>query len=390
MAKDGDDQVPQNEEQHEDPDDQPAAVLAHRFLGNLENPGQLVPHRSSRDYTAESRPSFGSAKVGAVANPGVILVLGEDRFLAAEAVRDAVGDVESEGITRYRGNEAKLGSVLDEVRTPDFFGGGRTVVLEEADALLDADGMEALADFAERTPGDALLVVQVKKVDGRRAAAKRLKSAAKVVEVAAPPDWKLTEWTGNRARRTHGLRAGQDAIQALVDRIGGDLGALDRALGRLQTQIAPRDNLTLADVTESTEDHRSPTLFEATNALEAGKLADALAAVDAAFREGLRMRSDTVAEAAGVALILLGQLHTAYRRLIRFQMLRGGGGPEEAARAVGISPRAARFFIQRATQHRLDRLVERHRFFVEADQSLKRAGESPRQAIEKLLVGLLA
>ena len=297
--------------------------------------------------------------------------------------------IESDALTRYRGNEVKLGSVLDEVRTPDLFGGGRTVVLEEADPLLDVDGLEALADFAERPPGDALLVVQVKKVDGRRAAAKRLKAAASVVEVAAPPDWKLTEWTGNRARRVHGLRSGQDAIQALVDRIGADLGALDRALGRLKTQIAPRDNLTLGDVTESTEDHRSPTLFEATNALEAGKLAEALAAVDSAFREGLRMRSDTVTESTGVALILLGQLHTAYRRLIRFQMLRGNGGPEEGARAVGISPRAARFFIQRATRHRLERLVERHAFFVEADKQLKRGGESPRQVIERLLVGLL-
>jgi len=327
-----------------------------------------------------------------VAKQGVVLVLGEDRFLAGEAVSaaiDRVDGVDGSEVARYRGNEAKLGAVLDEVRTPDFFGGGRTVVLEEADPLLDAEGLEALADFAERTPGDALLVIQARKIDGRRAAAKRLKAAAEVVEVHAPPDWKLAEWVGDRTRRVHKLRAGQDAIQALVDRIGGDLGALDRALVRLKIQIAPREDLTLADVTQSTEDHRSPTLFEATNALEAGKLGDALAAVDSAFREGLRMRSDTVNEETGVALILLGQLHTSYRRLIRFQMLRKGANPEEAARSVGISPRASRFFIQRASRHRLDRLVERHAFFLEADQTLKRGGDSPRHAIERLLVALL-
>jgi len=324
-----------------------------------------------------------------VSNQGVFLILGEDRFLAAEAVQHALGGSDAE-VTRYRGNETKLGAVLDEVRTPDLFGGGRIVALEEADALLDADGLEALADFAERSTGGALLVVQAKKVDGRRAAAKRLKAAARVVEVAAPPEWKLTEWTGDRARRVHGLRAAHDAIQALVDRIGGDLGALDRALGRLKIQIAPRDNLSLADVTDSTEDHRSPTLFEATNAMEAGDLAAALAAVDSAFREGLRMRSDVVSEEAGVALILLGQLHTAYRRLIRYHMLRPGSGPEDAARSVGISPRAARFFMQRANRHRLDRLVERHEKFVEADRTLKRGGESARCAIERLLVSLLA
>jgi len=332
-----------------------------------------------------------------VSKKGVTLVLGEDRFLAAEAVRSALGPAEGDAygtadgseLARYRGNEVKLAAILDEVRTPDLFGGGRTVVLEDADALLDAAGLEALADFAERFSGAARLVVQAKKVDGRRAAAKRLKAAATVVEVAAPPEWKLTEWVADRSRRVHGLRATHDAIQTLVDRIGGDLGALDRALGRLKIQIAPRDDLTLADVAESTEDHRSPTLFEATNALEAGNLTDALVAVDAAFREGLRMRSDTVSEAAGVALILLGQLHAAYRKLIRFQMVRAHASPEEAARAVGISPRAARFFIQRASRHRLDRLVERHASFVKADRTLKRGGESSRHAIERLLVELL-
>ncbi|MHC4953730.1 MAG: DNA polymerase III subunit delta [Planctomycetota bacterium] len=318
---------------------------------------------------------------------GVVLILGEDRFLAGEAVRNAI---EGREAARYRGNEVKLGAALDEVRTLDFFGGGRSVALEEADPLLDADGLDALADYAEKPVPDSLLVVQAKKIDGRRAGAKRLKAAARVVQVAAPPEWELAQWVVGRARQAHGLQAGRDAAQELVERLGADLGALDRALGRLRVQVAPRDRLTAADVAESTEDHRSPTLFEATNALEARRLKDALAAVDAAFKEGLRMRADVVTEETGVALILLGQLHSAYRKLVRFHMLRRDASDEEAIRAVGVSPRAARFFIQRASAHRLDQLLERHALFVSADKSLKRGGQSPRQTLERLLVGLLA
>ena len=44
---------------------------------------------------------------------GVVLILGEDRFLAAEAVRAAVAGREA---TRYRGNEIKLGAALDAQR----------------------------------------------------------------------------------------------------------------------------------------------------------------------------------------------------------------------------------------------------------------------------------
>jgi DNA polymerase III delta subunit len=318
---------------------------------------------------------------------GVVVVVGEDRFLASEAVRRAVS---GESATRVRGGETTLGSVLDEVRTPDFFGGGRCVVLEEADTLLDQEGLDALADYAEHAVSGARLVVQAKKIDGRKAGAKRLKKAAEWVAVQPPPEWKLADWVSERARKAHGLTPDRDAVAALVERIGLDLGAIDAALVRLKEQIAPEIRLRAADVVGSTGDHRSPALFEAGNAVEAGDLARALDAVDAAFREGLRLRSEVVTEATGVALILLGQLHNAYRRLIRFHMLRRGSSDEEAARAAGISPKAVRFFVDRARKHRLERLLARHESFVIADHGLKTGAGGPRQVLERLLVQLFS
>jgi len=317
---------------------------------------------------------------------GVVVIVGEDRFLASEAVREAAGDRES---GRMAGGEVSLGAVLDEVRTPDFFGGGRCVVLEDAEALLDDPGLDALADYAEAPAPGSLLVVRARKIDGRKSGAKRLKKAARWVAVQAPPEWKIKEWVAARARDAHGLQAGRDAVEALVGRIGPDLGALDGALRRLKEQISPETRIRAADVEGSTEEHRSPALFEAGNAVESGDLPRALEAVDAAFREGLRMRADSVTEDAGVALILLGQLHGTYRKLIRFHMLRRGSSDEEAARGAGVSPKAARYFVDRARRHRLERLLERHEAFVTADRDLKRSAAEPRQVLERLLVGLL-
>ncbi|MHC4939961.1 MAG: DNA polymerase III subunit delta [Planctomycetota bacterium] len=317
----------------------------------------------------------------------VVIVVGEDRFLAGEAVRDAVGGQEA---TRLRGGDTTLGAALDEARTPDFFGGGRCVVLEEADALLDGDGLDALAAFAEHPAPGSTLIIQAKKIDGRKAGAKKLKAASRWLAVQPPPEWKLAEWVTARARDAHGLTAERDAIEALVTRIGADLGALDGALVRLKEQIAPETRLRAGDVEISTEEHRSPALFEAGNAVEAGDAERALAAVEAAFREGLRMRADTVTESHGVALILLGQLHGAYRKLIRFHMARQGASDEEAARAAGISPKAARFFVDRARRHRLETLIDRHGAFVEADRELKRGGAEPQQVLERLLVSLFS
>jgi DNA polymerase III delta subunit len=185
---------------------------------------------------------------------------------------------------------------------------------------------------------------------------------------------------------------GPDAAEALRACVGEDLGLLDAELARLREQVAPRGELTPADVEASTEQHRSPVLFEAANALEERDLPAALRAIDGAFREGVRIKQDVVTEDAGIALILLNNLHRAYVKLARFHMQhRAGQGESEAARAAGVSPKAATYFLKRARRHGLETLLERHRHFVEADLALKgnRSG-SPQQVLERLLLALLA
>jgi DNA polymerase III delta subunit len=199
-------------------------------------------------------------------------------------------------------------------------------------------------------------------------------------------------WIGQHARVHHGLSVGKAAADALRARIGEDLGQIDAALERLKTQIAPRTSLNADDVATSTEEHRSPILFEAANALEAGDLTKALQALSGAFREGIRINQDVVTDWPAIAPILLTNLHKTYVKLLRFHMLarRGGQSDSDAAREIGISPRAASYFLQRARRHRLDSLLDRHRHFVAADVALKSSsGLTPRQVLERLLVNLL-
>jgi hypothetical protein len=127
-------------------------------------------------------------------------------------------------------------------------------------------------------------------------------------------------------------------------------------------------------------------VFEASNALEDGDLEAALRAVGGAFAEGVRIKQDLVTEPAGLGPILLGNLHRAYGRLLRFHMLLEVGSSEgEAARAAGIPDWRARS----ARRHRLSRLATRHAHFVRADLALKRSADEPLRVLETLLVALL-
>ena len=313
-------------------------------------------------------------------------MLGEDRFRAREAIAGLLGDGDDVDVSRYQGDRVVTGALLDELRTPSMFGKPRAVVVQDAGAkdLFKDESLDALAAYAASPAPNSLLILQAKSLDGRLKAAKALKAAATVVDCKPLPDGQVQSWLAQRGRETYGLYVPPAAARALRERIGEDLGLLDGALERLRDQIAPRTEVLPSDVEESTEEHRSPVMWEAANALQAGDLQAALTAIGAGFSDGIRIRQDIVTDPRAVAPILLSNLHGAYKNLMRFHMVGGD------AKSLGVSSGAAFHLGRNAERHRFDRLLRRHRLFVDADLALKRSEDAPRRVIEHLLVGLLA
>ncbi len=321
---------------------------------------------------------------------GVVLILGPERFIARLAVERVIAEHEGLELTRYAGEGIEAALVLDDVRTPTLFGGGRIVVVEDAGEMLRG-ALEAFAAYAARPTPSAVLVLVATGLDGRLKGAKQLKEAAEVIACEPPRPWELLTWIRDRARDAYGLQAGEATTGALRRLVGEDLGLLDAALARLREQIAPRVLLRPEDVEGSTEDHRSPAIFEPLNAIEEGDLRAGLAAIAAAFEEGIRIHEDVVSEDGAVAAILLDHMHRAYVKLLRYHLLRKlGASEDDAARRAGCSPKQVSFFVPRARKHRLETLVSRHGHFAEADAALKGSGAAGgREVLEKLVLDLL-
>ena len=321
---------------------------------------------------------------------GVVLILGEERFLAHRAIGETLARHADLEVTRFNGKEVSTAQVLDEVRTPTLLGGRRVAVVENASSLFDDGGLERLAAYAGSPVKGALLVLRTPKLDGRLKAAKALREAAKVVECRPMRPQEVEKWVGTHARSEFEMDVDYRAAKALREHIGEDLGLLHAALTRLQEQIAPRKRLEAGDIAESTEEQRSPIIYEAGSALEGADLKGALAAVAACFDDGMRVGDGTVADERALGPIVLSTLHKTYVKLVRYAMFCDNGlERREAALKAGTSPRAVHFFLQRASRHDRKRLVRRHRHFLEADRALKSAGR-PRQVLERLLVALLA
>ncbi len=319
----------------------------------------------------------------------VVLILGTDAFRIREAIENAIGAHPDLEVSRFTGDRTTTAQVLDDLRTPTFTGGRRVVVVEGAEPLLEEESLQALVRYAQTPVKGTLLVLQAKSLDKRRKGAKALAQAAHVEECIPFRFGQALPWIRSHAKEAHGLRLGGDAARVLQDLIGDERGLLDSALARLKQQVAPRKTLTTDDITESTDAHRSPPLFDAMNAVEAADLPGCLAALDACLDEGLRVNTDTVTDPVGVSLILLNKLHDSYVRCLRYLMLRKGGlAQADALKAVRVSPQAASYFLNRVRRHDLDRLAERHHHFVEADARLK-SGDDKRHVLQSLVLCLL-
>ncbi|MEE8104594.1 MAG: DNA polymerase III subunit delta [Planctomycetota bacterium] len=320
----------------------------------------------------------------------VILILGPDRFLSRNATKDVLSKHPDLDVNRLDGSATAVGRVLDEVRTPTLLGGRRAVVVDNAGDLLEGESLMAVADYAEAPAKGALLILVANRLDGRLKAAKRLKAASRTLLCQPPPMRQVEGWIQNHGREALGLQVVPRAAQALRARVGEDLGSLDAALRRLADQIAPRLRLEADDVLETTQGHRSPALFEAGNAIEARDLRAALKAVRACFREGIRFPDKTITDARAVGPIVLGNLHKTHLKLLRFHLLRAEGlSRDDAAKKIGVSPQAARFFLSRAGQHDAGTLAARHTHFLAADKALKSDGD-PRLTVEGLVLSILA
>ena len=359
----------------------PAVAYTFPFLGRYSvNVPSPVP--------VTSRASCFSLRIADV--KGVVLILGEERFLALRAISSALQKNPELEVTRFNGKEVSLAQVLDEVRTPTLLGGRRAVVVENASEMFDGRGLELLVAYAGSPVNGALLVLQTRRLDGRLKAAKALREAAKVVECRPLRPQEVEKWIGTHARSEFEVDVDYQAAKALREHIGEDLGLLNAALARLQEQIAPRNRLEAGDIVESTQEQRSPIIYEAGSALEGADLKGALSAVASYFDDGMRVGDGTVADERALGPIVLSSLHKTYVKLVRYAMYCDNGlERRDAALKAGTSPRAVHFFLQRASRHARKKLVRRHRHFLEADRALKSDGK-PRQVLERLLVALLA
>jgi DNA polymerase III subunit delta len=285
----------------------------------------------------------------------VSLLWGEDEFLLREAALELLGDlqpVEVDGGLWQGGETADLA-------TPSLFGERRALLVSNARALPD-EGVRELARYLEAPdPGAPLVLVAVvgDRAKAPAALVKLIKGVGTVIEVKIQrkelPGWLLKRATAK------GLDLAPDGAAALVDTLGEDPGALERALEQLATAFSG-ERITREIVARQ---------FRGLGEQHVWDLCDR------AFSRDLpgAMRSlRTLLEAGEAGLMLLGAITSRLRDLIRVASLPERLAPADAARQAGLRfDWQVRRYRQQAKRFSAEDLAGLHERIAWADRALK-------------------
>ena len=272
------------------------------------------------------------------------LVSGDEQLLVDEACGDIFSAAKHNGFDERTTFEAAPRAPWRELfaaaANMSLFASKRLLDVRIPPRGLDRAGSDALRGYLASPLPDTLLVCRAVGLEWRQrnsAWFKAIDKAGAVIPIWPVSLRELPRWLDERCRR-HGLALERDAIDALADRVEGNLLAAHQEIEKLKL-LQPSGPVTAAEVTEAVGDSAH---------------FDAFALIDAAFAgQGARVRKMLAALRlqGTVVFLILGAL---VNQLHRARELSAGGKPRLSRNRQQVLGVAAR----RLGARRLDELVQ--------------------------------
>lgn len=375
------------------------------------NPAGSDCHRGAASRMARKKDEIRYKDViarGEFTPPGPVTVLTGDeihlkRDLESRYIRTLLGDdPPQDAVIRIREPKKDIApkDVVDELQTPSILAPRKVVIVEDADGFLRAHG-PMMVPFIESGFPCGHLILEVKGVDRRTAAARALTRAQAVIdcprlyEGPAPwetgkPDWdsELSRWVVFRVKEKGRTISAQDAHR-LHRLTGNRLGVIDEEIEKLCVRTSEGGRISRDDIDAIGCETRSDTVFELLDHVMEGSSAEALASLERIFRNGYRTQDRGITfEPSAIALSVMGALGARLRNLRRGRAVIAGGGRRDDLVSQGIvRPAFWNRFRREIESFPEERIGAALGLLREADRKLKTGAiGDPRLLLECLLI----
>jgi len=203
----------------------------------------------------------------------VYALIGEDAFLQTQKLLSLLKQLPPDTQrVEADGERAELAEVLDELRSFAMFGGGKVVIVRNADAFITRF-RDSLEKYMAAPSNSATLFLRLNSLPANQRIYKLMDKLGGIEKCTVPKD--LARWIIEQGKSAHQVMVAPDAARLLADLVGSDLGRLDNELAKLALQ-AEKGKIDAQAVGGSVAFQREQEMWHMTNELAAGKPAEAL------------------------------------------------------------------------------------------------------------------
>lgn len=241
----------------------------------------------------------------------------------------------------------------------------------------DSDGAERLTKYLDALPESACIVFYVRgQADGRKKLSQAIAKKAAAVRFEPLSDAELNKWIAAQCRQLGKTIASQTAMQ-LAFTSGRELMTLAQEIRKLAAYAGDRTEITRGDVEKIATQTAECTVFQMTDALVAGKEAEAFRLLNVLLENG---------EGRIGALAMIAR---QYRNMLHYKLQREAGVPEpEIARRLGVPAFAARRLAGQVQRESAQSLKAKLDLCVETDYAIKSGRMREDAALERAMMML--
>ena len=304
------------------------------------------------------------------------LLYGEEAYLKNQYKDKLKAALWQEGDTMnaafYQGRNTNPKELIDLAETMPFFADHRLILVEDSGFF--KSGAEDLAEYVEHIPQTTTFVFSETDVDKRSRMYKALKNNGRIVEFAAQNQELLTRWLLGRLRREN-KNITKAAMQEFFDRVGLDMGTLDREMEKLICYCLDRDVIELADVEAVCPQAVTNRIFDMVGAI-----------VECRRKDALEMYYDLLA-LKEPPLRILFLITRQYNILMQLKDLKRKGMNNPAmAKAAGIPPFAVSRSLGQASRLSVGSIEHILSYSVEMEEAVKTGQMNEQIAVELVII----
>ena len=306
----------------------------------------------------------------------VYLLCGEEAYLKKQykdKLKRAMADPDdSMNFSAYEGKGINPKEVIDLAETLPFFADRRVILIENSGFFKNS--CEELAEYMPQIPETTHFIFVEDEIDKRSKLYKAVKNAGKIVEFTSQTEELLTRWVLTRIKK-EGKNITGSVMQLFLNKVGNDMGNIDRELEKLLCYCMEKEVIEAADVEAGTTEQTTNKVFDMVNAI-----------AEHNQRKALDLYYDllTLKEPPMRIMYLISR---QFQILLNIKDMSGKGFDNAAmAKNAGIPPFAVRRNLSQAKGFTMQQLKQAIRDGVDYEEAVKTGRMNDQMAVELFLM----